>query len=319
MVVSYLVHARERIMKRFTWAFAPEVLIICLGIAAFAVDRLHGSLGPTEMTVINVPPREHVTASPQMVIGDEIVDGENGDAVDRWIRAEVLYREALRLGLGDNDLIVRRRLVQKMEYALDNMAVLTSPQRSELEDFYARNAAHYREPATESFTHITFSLRNGIDASLQRASDALSELRGRGSEAGSAYGDPSPDGSRVASASDARLAHLFGSEFLSGLKQAAIGEWDGPLRSRTGIHLVFRSEPEPPRIPELDEVYKRVARDWIEFSRAVAREVHYSDIAARYRIVHSAQEVAITDASSQEARRSDSVATGREAIVVQGP
>jgi hypothetical protein len=292
--------------------------MVCLGVAAFAVDRLRGDPVSAGDTVISVPPRAQVLASPQTVVGDEIVAGENRDPVERWVRAEVLYREALRLGLDQNDLIVRRRLVQKMEYALDNMAALDAPQRVELEQFFARNAEHYREPAAESFTQVTFSLRDGSEAALERAAFALDRLQGKGRDAGSDYGDPSADGMRIASATDARLAQLYGAEFTNELKHAEVSVWDGPLRSRTGVHLVFRERSEPSRIPELDEVYKRVARDWVEHSRAVAREEHYAELAARYHIVR-ADEESDPAGSRAELATAAALAAGGEGLSGRAP
>ena len=77
--------------------------------------------------------------------------------IDDYVREEVLHREALALGLDEGDYVIRRRLVQKLEYitegfaegsaALDDAAV----QRY----FDANKSDYYVEPYV-TFTHGFF-------------------------------------------------------------------------------------------------------------------------------------------------------------------
>ena len=49
------------------------------------------------------------------------------------VRQEVYYREALALGLDKDDLIIRRRLQQKMQFVSDDTAAQAPPTDAELE------------------------------------------------------------------------------------------------------------------------------------------------------------------------------------------
>src|SRR5262245_15573805 len=47
------------------------------------------------------------------------------------VREEVLYREALALGLDKDDSIIRRRLAQKMDFLVDDVTALRDPSSDE--------------------------------------------------------------------------------------------------------------------------------------------------------------------------------------------
>ena len=49
--------------------------------------------------------------------------------VDSKVREEILYREALALGLDQDDTIVKRRMAQKMEFLAEDLAALREPNR----------------------------------------------------------------------------------------------------------------------------------------------------------------------------------------------
>lgn len=276
--------ARAGVLARF----APELWVFGLGALAFAVDALRP--GPALPPVaaaerrIEVPAHEQLLRMP-LATADDDTGGRGGDAeAARWIRAEVLYREALRLGLDDGDVIVRRRLVQKMEYLLDGMAAIPELSPEVLDDYYRAHAKRYRRAASYAFRHLYFSGQHGVDAAAQRAMRVLAQLRDAGTSP-EQFGDPYPDGSRYAQIPAARVLRIFGDEFLQELDQAPENVWSGPYRSRHGVHLVLRERTLPPELPPLDDVRSAVARDLIDESRRIQREQRYAQIEARYDVV----------------------------------
>ncbi|MGF1492119.1 MAG: hypothetical protein ACFBSC_06650 [Microcoleaceae cyanobacterium] len=79
------------------------------------------------------------------------------DAVDQYLREEVLYREALKLGMDQNDLIIRRRLVQKMEFLAEDVDTLQEPTDEQLQPYLEAHAERYAIPSRFSFSQIYFS------------------------------------------------------------------------------------------------------------------------------------------------------------------
>lgn len=52
--------------------------------------------------------------------------------VEQRIQQEILYREALALGLDKDDAIVKRRMAQKMRFLAQDMAAAREPTTDEL-------------------------------------------------------------------------------------------------------------------------------------------------------------------------------------------
>jgi hypothetical protein len=93
-----------------------------------------------------------------------------------WASEEVYYREALALGLDRNDTVLRRRLMQKMEFMTNDLAELTTPDEDALNQFFLDNQDKYELPARVSFTHIYFSVDKRGARAASDAKRALSEL-----------------------------------------------------------------------------------------------------------------------------------------------
>ena len=77
--------------------------------------------------------------------------------VESYIRETILYREALALGLDQDDVIVRRRMGQKLEFMFKDLAEQIEPTEAELAEFLRTNSNRYILPARYSFTHVYFS------------------------------------------------------------------------------------------------------------------------------------------------------------------
>ena len=66
--------------------------------------------------------------------------------VREFIREEVLYREGVALGLERDDVIVRRRIGQKMGFLIGDLAVPSEPDNETLAKYLEANRDKYREP-----------------------------------------------------------------------------------------------------------------------------------------------------------------------------
>lgn len=93
--------------------------------------------------------------------------------IDKYVAEEVMVREARRVSMDRGDLIIRRRLIQKMDFLVDEMAQAKEPTEGELKAWFEANAARYLRPARYSVEHVYFAReRRGGDASRD-ASAAL--------------------------------------------------------------------------------------------------------------------------------------------------
>ncbi len=74
------------------------------------------------------------------------------------MREEALHREALALGMDKNDYIIKRRMIQSIEFITDgfvNAAVEVS--QDDVAAYYAANREDYYISPFVTFTHVFFS------------------------------------------------------------------------------------------------------------------------------------------------------------------
>lgn len=209
--------------------------------------------------------------------------GELEGLIDSYIREEVLYREALSMGLERDDTVVRRRLAQKIEFLADDLATRSEPLPEELERFLEDNPERYELPGRASFSHIYFSVDRRADSTESDALEALGRLRDGASP--DELGDPfmlQPD---YPLRTQREVADLFGSAFAEELFALEPGEWRGPVPSSYGLHLVYVDERTPSRAPELADVVDRVKSDLLTERRRSANEALVESLKQRYEIV----------------------------------
>jgi len=207
--------------------------------------------------------------------------------VDSKVREEVLYREALKMGLEQDDIIIRRRLGQKLEFLIEDVSEIHDPSQAELESWYKRNAAQFSLPGRATFCHVYFSpdvrgLRAKADAA--RAFKALPA--GTTCNSSAALGDRFPDQSYYAERPPDDVANVFGTQFAQSLFQLKPGSWQGPVESGFGWHLVLIESLTPARIPAFAEVDRaQVASAWLDSQREETKRKAYDAIRAKYEVV----------------------------------
>lgn len=207
--------------------------------------------------------------------------------VDGRVREEVLYREAVALGLDRDDTIVRRRLAQKVEFLVADSAVPTEPDEATLKQYYEKNQERYREPARLSFVHVYFRPDKRGERAVPDAEAALKRLThskrplARAPEEGdrfmlaSEYADRGLD----------EITREFGQEFADALGKLPSGQWQGPVTSGYGLHLVYVRARVESRVPALAQVRERVVNDWLIDQRREANERVFERLRARYQVI----------------------------------
>jgi peptidyl-prolyl cis-trans isomerase C len=220
--------------------------------------------------------------------------------VEGHVREELLFRQAIALGLEKGDSIIRQRLAQKMQFLSEDIAELAQPDEATLRRFFDQNVASYIEPPVVTFSHVYFSLvRRG--AQLDADAKAALDLLARRPDAASELGDPFILPFDFADTSAADVASQFGGEFAAALRDVPAGTWQGPVVSTYGAHLVRVTERTAGRRPELSAVRDAVLRDYQREQREVANRTLLQDLRARYRI--AVDDTAIEAAAREEVAR----------------
>jgi hypothetical protein len=207
--------------------------------------------------------------------------------VDDKVREEVLYREALALGLDKDDTIVKRQLARKMEFLAEDVSKLGEPKPGELKAWFEKNRKRFALPARISFRHVYFSPDRRGAMVRTDAEQALRQLAGKPMDSPGVatagdrfmfqqfYGDRPFD----------EIARQFGPRFARALVELAPGAWAGPIESGYGWHVVFAESLTPERIPDFEEIEADVKTAWVEDRRNEVRARMYEAMRARYEVV----------------------------------
>jgi peptidyl-prolyl cis-trans isomerase C len=199
------------------------------------------------------------------------------------IDEELLAREALRLGLDKDDMIIRRRLAQKMSFATDDVTEMKEPSDADLRAYYARTADHYAAPARVAFQQVFFSGDRPHGGAAKAAAQALE----RAEEGGRA--DPTGDPFLFPLAyDDVSLQDLlrdYGTAFVKELETAPIGTWAGPVLSPYGWHIVKVTARHAPPSTAFESIRSQVRDAWLADRRAEANAAFLRDLRKRYRVV----------------------------------
>ena len=207
--------------------------------------------------------------------------------VDTAITEEMSYREAIRLGLDQDDEIVRRRLIQKYEFLQQDMAASRDPTPAEIEHFYAQHLERYILPARLTFTHVYFSPdRRGDVGARDSAATIAAALNAKGLARGANEGDPYPGPADFAGVTSAEIARVFGREGLSAdIASVPVGHWSSPLRSGYGWHTVYIITRNPSRQAPLDEMRGQVKQDFLETERERKNAEAIAAMRSRFQVV----------------------------------
>jgi hypothetical protein len=269
-------------------ARAPLVHFLLLGGVLLAADHLRN------------PPRAPL-ASGRILVTRQIVADLGADLarrrghppspeelraeVDHYVEDEAFFREAVALGLHESDLIVRRRLVQRMRFLHEDMAAAREPSDDELSAYVAAHTERYAPEPRITFEQVFLSRSARGDALARAAELALAELQAGRGAASDAY--PLPLG--TARQSRGELARVLGPRLADALFEVPSGEWRGPLESSYGLHLVRVTERQRPPV-DLAAVRPKAREDLLAERRHAVEQALAASLKDRFEVVREADE-----------------------------
>ncbi len=257
----------------------PLALFLLLGVAIFVVDAWIPD--PDDTTIqVGVLDIARLSDQWQAQMGRSPTETELAGLVDAHVREEMLVREALRMGLDANDVIVRRRLAQKLTFLTEDLALLEPATEADLMEFFESNVERYQVPARFTFSHIYFSpdRREAARADAEAALPAVNEDNWR------TIGDPFMLRRTYAHVTVADIRKDFGTAFSQALPELEGDGWVGPVESGYGFHLVRIDRRTASRLPDFGEVRDRVGTDYDTQRRTDANDSYYETLAAQYRV-----------------------------------
>jgi peptidyl-prolyl cis-trans isomerase C len=206
--------------------------------------------------------------------------------VEGFIRQEILYREALAMGLEKDDAVVRRRMAQKIEFMFKDIATPPEPDDVQLQDYLKKHPKKFRRPARYTFSHVYLNADKRGDKVFDDAKQLLARLNQNTNKSDlSAAGDALMLDHHYTDFSEPEVARLFGRQFSEKLNTIGPGQWTGPLDSAYGVHLVNVQQRTDTRLPKLVEIRDQVKREYIFDRQRDTNEQFYNNLRKRYEVI----------------------------------
>lgn len=265
----------------------PLVHFLAAGLLLFVASEIHRSYADTHRIVVTPQRNTQLARRYALQFGAQPDAATLEQLVQRDVEEEILFRRGLALELDRDDEIVRRRIVQKMQFLLQDLSAPAEPGDAELGAYYQAHAPQYVTPARVTFNHIYFSSGGDEQQPRARALQALEALSKDGAQA-NVFGDPFPDLYHFSAYEPEQVHRLFGrTELSAAVFSAPLERWTGPYRSSYGWHLIrvdFRQEAQQ---QELSAVRDRVRTDYLLDAQKHANDTAFSDLAHEFTVVRT--------------------------------
>ncbi len=230
---------------------------------------------------------------------DGMSDAELERMINDYVREEALHREALALGMDKNDYIIKRRMIQSIEFITDGFVTAAVEVSDEdVDAYFEANREDYYIDAFVTFTHVFFDReRHGGDEALARASTKLAELNAQQVPFSNAprHGDRFPFFVNYVERGPEVVASHFGAPMAQGVFAIEPSDttWHGPFESEYGAHLVMLTRNIAGRYPELAEVEAGVRDDAEREAIAALKDKAIQAIVDTYEVRRSFERPAI--------------------------
>ena len=200
--------------------------------------------------------------------------------IDEYVREEVLYRTALALGIDKDDLVIRRRLRQKMDFLMEG--AIPEPQDNQLLAYFHSHESRFLLEPTISFRQILVSDDRGTAAEHDAQLLLMKLIAAKSADLEG--GDPSLLPESLDAAPLSRVSDQFGADFARSLTGVKRGQWAGPLRSAYGYHLVFVTAFTRAHLPRFTDVRPAVEREWLTEARTAAVDTQYRKLLSGFQV-----------------------------------
>jgi hypothetical protein len=213
---------------------------------------------------------------------------------DDYARNEVLFREAMALNLNKNDQIIRRRLIQKMDYLAQGFYDEAQPlTEDDLRAYYAEHKQEYKKPASATFTHVFISSDSRAVEDAKGIADALLQTLNTKLvpfENAPRFGERFLYNRNYVNRDDDEIGSHFGEDFQQQIFAFEISDsWQGPVQSNYGWHLVLLKKNTPSYNPEFDESSSAVFADAQREQQRQTKRQAIDKLMAKYKISNQGQ------------------------------
>ena len=204
--------------------------------------------------------------------------------MENHVREEVLYQEALNEGLDRNSAVVKRALITQMEMLAEGQGEQPEITEEALEAYYNLRKDQFISPAIISFKQVYFK----EDQDPQRLTALKDDwnLKDLDYEMARSVGANTMLAPEMKEMPADLIDREFGEDFASKLEELTPGQWNGPVPSAFGWHLIYLDSLIPPGPLPLEAVRNEILMQLQYEDKDAAKEQFYTELLQQYEITY---------------------------------
>lgn len=276
----------DRLKKLRRWVREPLIQFMAIGLVFYLVFAWRDDNGPNSNRIVITQGQVDALAAGFAGIWQRPPsEHELKSLVDDFVREEIATREAMRIGLDRDDVIIRRRLRQKVEFLTEDASNASPPTDAELQAYLNQHPDKFRTEAAVAFRQVFLNPTSRHAAMAHDAKVLLARLSTTGAAADiKTLGDPLMLPNEMPLSSRSEVSRLFGNGFADEVMKLTPGRWSGPIESAYGFHLVFASDRVEGRLPSLAQIRPLVEREVLSARQTRELDSVYDQLLKRYHV-----------------------------------
>ncbi len=268
---GYSAEPAEKAPKKFAalkkWLGDPLLIFLLAGGAIFAAHALVTAGDPV---VYSADIEKALVADREALTGRPASAEDRAQLMAEHVADELLFRAAVAKGEHLTDSIVRKRLIDKMRFAITGAP--PEPVEADVLNYYAENIARYRSEPRTSFEHVYFA------AKPEAAAARLQSLQ----QGARITGDDFWVGRTFPRYGTSMIRGIFGQSLVDRLDDLPLNQWAGPIESPRGWHYVRKTAVEAPAIIPYADIREQVIRDMEAVSTKAALDAEIARLTKVY-------------------------------------
>lgn len=274
-----------------SWWREPLPHFLLLGVLLFLLFDWFGDEYRHDRIVVTPGRIESLSAVFSRIWQRPPSEKELAELIDDYVREEIAAREARATGLDEDDVVIRRRLRQKLEFLAEDSATASPPTEQELQDWLDAHPDPFRTDPEYAFRQVFLDLEKRGDHLDQDVARLLDKLQAAGKDADiRSLGDSLMVPRDIERMTARAITRAFGDRFAQAITQLQPGRWTGPVESVFGVHLVYLYDRRTGPVPPLSEIRPLVEREFQAARRREAVDRLYEGLRKRYPVVIEAPE-----------------------------
>ncbi len=204
------------------------------------------------------------------------------NVVQEYVIDQAGYLEGVKLGLDKNDIVITRRIRQKLEFIAEENSPPPQVTDELLAEYLDENSGQFRLEPKLTIRQVFLDPQKHGDATYSTAEKILQQLRAKPEQDITKLGDRYLFKPLYQHKSLTELGRVFGRDFTINSAKLSTGSWYGPIRSGFGVHLAYIEKRQDGKLPKLSEIRSQVERELENSWKKRSTKKYYDELLSRY-------------------------------------